>query len=236
MHRGFFLPVKALPPAPNGPGTGGGRCHATYLCGERFNSRPPRGGRLKAWLNRYREAEFQSTPSARRATGAVRGSLCRVQISIHALREEGDQVCYAGRSERHNFNPRPPRGGRRGGTSTHHLCMTISIHALREEGDPPSKEMPFGCRIFQSTPSARRATVPEPAQGRFQQYFNPRHPRGGRPRYLLHPVAVRRISIHALREEGDVPVRLLAAVHHGISIHALREEGDAPQGSGSRPH
>ena len=36
---------------------------------------------------------------------------------------------------------------------------------------------------------------------------------------------VPRISIHALREEGDVkePLRYFLA---GISIHALREEGD----------
>ena len=36
----------------------------------------------------------------------------------------------------------------------------------------------------------------------------------------------RRISIHALREEGDL---LLQRILHGpvISIHALREEGDA---------
>ena len=33
------------------------------------------------------------------------------------------------------------------------------------------------------------------------------------------------ISIHALREEGDIQARLFAA-HDDISIHALREEGD----------
>ena len=34
---------------------------------------------------------FQSTPSARRATDDQQVSLVRVEISIHALREEGDQ-------------------------------------------------------------------------------------------------------------------------------------------------
>ena len=34
------------------------------------------------------------------------------------------------------------------------------------------------------------------------------------------------ISIHALREEGDVPRRLLFHARVRISIHALREEGD----------
>ena len=35
------------------------------------------------------------------------------------------------------------------------------------------------------------------------------------------------ISIHALREEGDVVDIHVAVVHNRISIHALREEGDA---------
>ena len=33
------------------------------------------------------------------------------------------------------------------------------------------------------------------------------------------------ISIHALREEGDIPSEV-EYTHFGISIHALREEGD----------
>ena len=56
--------------------------------------------------------------------------------------------------------------------------------------------------LFLSTPSARRATHP---------------PVGGGD--------VEGISIHALREEGDIQARLFAA-HDDISIHALREEGD----------
>ena len=34
------------------------------------------------------------------------------------------------------------------------------------------------------------------------------------------------ISIHALREEGDLPAKLKSAYVSAISIHALREEGD----------
>ena len=55
---------------------------------------------------------------------------------------------------------------------------------------------------FLSTPSARRATAD---LGREQR----------------HEV----ISIHALREEGDVQA-VVDALHKLISIHALREEGD----------
>ena len=56
---------------------------------------------------------------------------------------------------------------------------------------------------FLSTPSARRATNYESTlrDGIF-------------------------ISIHALREEGDIFEVILMEACHGISIHALREEGD----------
>ena len=109
-------------------------------------------------------------------------------ISIHALREEGDMMF------RDHDKDREP----------------ISIHALREEGDPspgssstslPSNFYPrpprggrlftipnvHGDELFLSTPSARRATG------------------GGRLSDL--PAG---ISIHALREEGDLNLILLA--------------------------
>ena len=61
--------------------------------------------------------------------------------------------------------------------------------------------------------------------------FYPRPPRGGRLLGVVHVFAKIGISIHALREEGDVlshcPLADLA-----ISIHALREEGDAYRGDG----
>ena len=58
--------------------------------------------------------------------------------------------------------------------------------------------------LFLSTPSARRATLP--AAGLHPKRFN--------------------ISIHALREEGDVANLTGMNVRQAISIHALREEGD----------
>ena len=155
MHRGFFLPVKAFPPAPNGPGTGGGRCHATYLCGERFNSRPPWGGRQFDVDDESYKAIFQSTPSARRATQKRYQQL--PTISIHALREEGDSASTVLLRPHPYFNPRPPRGGR------------------RKPVVPPSVRWKF-----QSTPSARRATYNERLQKHDFSYFNPRPPRGGR--------------------------------------------------------
>ena len=80
----------------------------------------------------------------------------------------------------------------------------ISIHALREEGDRPGGERNFHQGKFLSTPSARRATCAERPgiQGRY--YFYPRPPRGGRPAIVVTASAGGDISIHALREEGDV--------------------------------
>ena len=85
-------------------------------------------------------------------------------------------------------------------------------------------------RIFQSTPSARRATSVHRCSISGHIYFNPRPPRGGRLHRLLHSASRRTISIHALREEGDYEYFDAGLVGHGISIHALREEGDGPAG------
>ena len=151
--------------------------------------------------------------------------LPRMPISIHALREEGD----------HGQSCRCP-------------AHRISIHALREEGDwiPPSG----GATIveFLSTPSARRATRCRSSRTPRSSNFYPRPPRGGRRGRRRQGVQHQRISIHALREEGDgggtlltdtlvvflstpsarrATIRLPSAyppLH--ISIHALREEGD----------
>ena len=159
----------------------------------------------------------------------------RKTISIHALREEGDE--YQPYIERKNlyFYPRPPRGGRPG-----------------TEGDP------LDLAKFLSTPSARRATrrseqsrhvsayfYPRPPRGGQRLvllisagriYFYPRPPRGGRPRLRVLDPFVLEISIHALREEGDddpADDRIPIVV---ISIHALREEGDAGrEGRRGRP-
>ena len=80
--------------------------------------------------------EFLSTPSARRATlhppGGHQGYR---EISIHALREEGDSTASPGWYGGTYFYPRPPRGGRLLGAVLVVAVIEISIHALREEGD-----------------------------------------------------------------------------------------------------
>ena len=281
---------------------------------------------------------FLSTPSARRATSfSMRlrlptrnfyprpprggrhdlraGQGPRSEISIHALREEGDRIRHGPAGREVYFYPRPPRGGRRLRPAPEHACGLISIHALREEGDgltaahkrafthfyprpprggrrccrPPARGLsphfyprpPRGGRLpvleirssdaqFLSTPSARRATYRRVPHGHPTQDFYPRPPRGGRPfpglpapavpnfyprpprggRHLesvmleqtdidFYPrpprggrlcglrgrAAAGRISIHALREEGDRDFPQYDVLQT-ISIHALREEGD----------
>ena len=58
--------------------------------------------------------------------------------------------------------------------------------------------------IFLSTPSARRATSLLPFTAPPVSYFYPRPPRGGRRGGVFLSAVCAGISIHALREEGDV--------------------------------
>ena len=129
-----------------------------------------------------RRSKFLSTPSARRATLYNHRHAHCCQISIHALREEGDLSA-----------------------SYYYTFSKISIHALREEGDQRQPcivakllyfypRPPRGGRLqpdfaywllvgFLSTPSARRATWVSCTSSFFSS-----------------------ISIHALREEDDMPI------------------------------
>ena len=105
-------------------------------------------------------ARFLSTPSARRATqaGAEHGGYR--QISIHALREEGDMVRRTSYKSGKIFLSTP--SARRATVETYEAAETtvdISIHALREEGDPGAAYGAALGSIFLSTPSARRATA-----------------------------------------------------------------------------
>ena len=81
-------------------------------------------------------------------------------------------------------------------------------------------------RKFLSTPSARRATLQCIVDGCSGGHFYPRPPRGGRLEQPYKKCEACKISIHALREEGDLYKCRLRHVLVSISIHALREEGD----------
>ena len=106
---------------------------------------------------------------------------CRLfKISIHALREEGDKPPLLMLSIWHYFYPRPPRGGRQ-------CFMVQALAAIQFLSTPSARRatlvIHFGhcANAFLSTPSARRATM------------------------TLEDVNnLVTISIHALREEGDL--------------------------------
>ena len=124
-------------------------------------------------------------------------------ISIHALRGEGDDRSGVSNDRLNHFNPRPPWGGRQvsrqacakekpfqstpsvGRATVAHRGFksdadAISIHALRGEGDFYRSGRGKQSTEFQSTPSVGRATI----RAGIMQSTNG-------------------ISIHALRGEGD---------------------------------
>ena len=172
------------------------------------------------------------------------------EISIHALREEGDGLMQL----------------------LWHYTRAISIHALREEGDVTVSPMRRAPMAFLSTPSARRATLLSEhfRLDAVQISIHALREEGDVVGVVL--ALVNGISIHALREEGDTaspssltglstflstpsarratmnctghsmtpalflstPSARRATQSSGcrfprlpISIHALREEGDA---------
>ena len=145
-----------------------------------FYPRPPRGGRRRNTVSSPTRPVFLSTPSARRATiRAVAHQPCD-EISIHALREEGDFQLFNAIQQGFYFYPRPPRGGRPPGRMCVNQASMISIHALREEGDVLSVAVSITAGLFLSTPSARRATHFEEVTQHDCANFYPRPPRGGR--------------------------------------------------------
>ena len=146
--------------------------------------------------------EFLSTPSARRATGRCVQLLNQRIISIHALREEGDRV---------------------GRLYFAAVGIFLSTPSARRATSGLFTLM-FGAG-FLSTPSARRATYRPWTGGSCRCDFYPRPPRGGRPQGAFVGPGKVQISIHALREEGDL-VSFWGCCPATISIHALREEGD----------
>ena len=160
-------------------------------------------GDRKLYLTIHQHKKFLSTPSARRAPPhenipyrqcqhfyprpprggrhyeAGAGDSAE-EISIHALREEGDTITVKPYIYYRRFLSTP--SARRATRSRRHprRFACISIHALREEGDAIWRSLQRSTSAFLSPPSARRAT------DAIRDAYNPQL-----------------ISIHALREEGD---------------------------------
>ena len=145
-----------------------------------FNPRPPWGGRPPAPTRSTTRRDFNPRPPwGGRQTG-FRLNCSAHLISIHALRGEGDMQALSPYQKQKHFNPRPPWGGR-----------------------PITEKVECKQLAFQSTPSVGRAT---PFQRRWQSsraHFNPRPPWGGRQEFEGEKPPEEKISIHALRGEGD---------------------------------
>ena len=122
-----------------------------------FNPRAPRGARLQGSVNLSNPPLFQSTRPAR---GATRGRCPQHRlglVSIHAPRAGRDSSPHLPYRPFGRFNPRAPRGARRGAARDDDPGEDVSIHAPRAGRD------------------GRRLLI-ESRQGR----FNPRAPRGAR--------------------------------------------------------
>ena len=101
--------------------------------------------------------QFLSTPSARRATVHTQQPLWEREISIHALREEGDEREVKPYERQYiSIHALREEGDLIG--VLHAPEPQISIHALREEGDWMAVPRFAALFRFLSTPSARRAT------------------------------------------------------------------------------
>ena len=215
-----------------------------------FYPRPPRGGRHNYLdiMHEGRKNFYPRPPRGGRPPASVHTAQQAI-ISIHALREEGDprrawpaaligvflSTPSARRATRKksrqcwrvkHFYPRPPRGGRLPCPRSARRSLSPDFYPRPPRGGRRHRaKNQHQHTQFLSTPSARRATKE----------------RGGGK-------GNRKISIHALREEGDGKLEAVSvdrdnfyprpprggrpsagrpsANPRPISIHALREEGD----------
>ena len=159
---------------------GDGLHHHLHGARRHFYPRPPRGGRLEAYIKPLGLRLFLSTPSARRATAVCDLRVVHLTISIHALREEGDRCLRSQSRPPHYFYPRPPRGGRQRLFDGLSQPFYISIHALREEGDANCPASPLHCFYFYPRPPRGGRPAGNARHFNLNADFYPRPPRGGR--------------------------------------------------------
>ena len=149
----------------------------------------------------------------------------KFNISIHALRGEGDRDSKKAKKVKATFQSTPSVGRAtlilthstitrrfQSTPSVGRATKTLQFQANRKSHFNPRP--PWGgrqvsplCRyvdvLFQSTPSVGRATPYNADNATTGTNFNPRPPWGGRQGAKNAPKSKREISIHALRGEGD---------------------------------
>ena len=224
----------------------GGCRRGACRCAGHFYPRPPGGGRHDARVGLPLKNAFLSTPSGWRATFLRYIELPETQISIHALRVEGDAFFPRQPARRQNFYPRPPGGGRRVFPAptcppTKFLSTPSGWRATRKNGTTDSSA------LFLSTPSGWRAT--SPLFGLFftgpisihalrvegdwsrafprimQQHFYPRPPGGGRHKCQVYYNQKKGFLSTPSGWRATEEYRVMQE-RGFISIHALRVEGD----------
>ena len=145
-----------------------------------FYPRPPRGGRPDEVTMKRAPAQISIHALREEGDQSSFDELFQRIISIHALREEGDEMLAEVVMGMEQFLSTP--SARRATQHDFHVWRIhdISIHALREEGDPLLFGEAGHDNGFLSTPSARRATPDFQATFTAAGNFYPRPPRGGR--------------------------------------------------------
>ena len=188
----------------------------------------PSARRATCWQSSFAPSRvFLSTPSARRATGVYHAETKRRRfLSTPSARRATEPVLIIS-TEKYYFYPRPPRGGRR--------MAGLHEDVLRDFYPRPPRggrriifwPCPFRTYFYPRPPRGGRR-LPSTTLTATRNFY-PRPPRGGRPlrdcgsaawwRFLSTPSARRATVVHGNRLE-----------YLRISIHALREEGDRQQG------
>ena len=176
----------------------------TRLCTDDFYPRPPRGGRLLSKAKKELEKEISIHALREEGDPLRQPESFLLGISIHALREEGDLDSMA--------------DGK--------VYLEISIHALREEGDSMVAASMFVHPKISIHALREEGDCLEQCQECIDDSdFYPRPPRGGRPKaYVAGAVGRSFLSTPSARRATGF-IRFFSQ-RIPISIHALREEGD----------
>ena len=157
---------------------------------------------------------FLSTLSLRRATKVPLQLSAKAHISIHALLAESDP------------------GIQRLVALLRQFLSTLSLRRATRLAAVCYDYYSIG---FLSTLSLRRATHPHTSNHPHNTDFYPRSPCGERQRFQAVDISARRISIHALLAESDLPINVMSVSAVQISIHALLAESDWESRTGSAP-
>ena len=160
----------------------GARLHPNQDIGEsnNFNPRAPRGARPTQWFSDCPSRIFQSTRSARSATG----HLCNQAHAPNHFNPRAPRGARppfkTGPFESIHFNPRAPRGARQNFGSI--ATLSTQFQSTRSARSATQSFPRFPLTALDFNPRAPRgARHREPRYPAEQNYFNPRAPRGARP-------------------------------------------------------